>query len=167
MDKKPVVHIHDLPYVEHRHGELYAARYAAVGQALGAKKLGCRLVVIPPGKRGWPLHFHYVNDEMFFILEGEGIYRHGTDEYPVCRGDMVMAHAGETKGHQLVNSGTAELRYLAISTMEQPDVFEYPETGKFGVCVGAAPGEPPEKRQFSLFARKDSAVDYWDGEPER
>lgn len=159
-----VVAIEDVASTGHAHGERYAAQYASIAQALGLSKLGCRLVTIPPGKRGWPLHFHYVNEEMFFILSGSGVYRYGDQEFPVRPGHMAGARAGDRQGHQLVNTGIEPLRYLALSTQEQPDVFEYPETGKFGTCVGAAPGAPAEQRLFSIFARKDSAVDYWDGE---
>lgn len=164
MSEKPVISLEALGFQEHAHGVKYEARYASIGQALGARKLGCRLVVIPPGKRGWPLHFHYVNEEMFIILDGIGDYRHGDEVYPVKAGDVLIARAGEQKGHQLVNTGREELRYFAISTMEQPDVFEYPESGKFGVFVGAAPGRPAAERQFSIIAPKDAEVDYWLGE---
>ncbi len=42
--------------------------------------------------------------------------------------------------------------------------MEYPDSGKFGVFAGAAPGGSKDKRTFSVFAKKTDAIDYWDGE---
>ncbi len=40
-----------------------------------AKKLGAGFDIVPPGKRSCPYHFHYAQEEMFVILEGEGTLR--------------------------------------------------------------------------------------------
>lgn len=74
-------------------------------------------------------------DELFFILEGEGQHRFGTEVQPVRAGDFVAAPAG-TVAHQLVNTGTAPLRYLAISTVGSVDVIDYPDSGKIAFAAG-------------------------------
>ena len=51
--------------------------------ALGATKLGCRLTVVPPGKKAFPHHVHHVNDELFVILSDEGALRFGGERYAV------------------------------------------------------------------------------------
>jgi uncharacterized cupin superfamily protein len=66
--------------------------------------------------------------------------------------------------HQLINSSEAVLRYLCFSTMVEPDVMVYPDSGKVGIFGGAAPGGPKEKRTFSRFLRGDAEVDYYDSE---
>jgi uncharacterized cupin superfamily protein len=50
----------------------YRQRMARVGQQLGAQKLGYRLYVLEPGMRGSPFHSHRVNEEMFYVVAGEG-----------------------------------------------------------------------------------------------
>lgn len=122
------------------------------------------MVVLPPGKSAWPYPFRYVNEEMFLILEGEGCLRFDGKDYPVKSGDIIGALPGSNSAHQLFNDSDRELKYLAVSTMEQPDVFEYPDANKFGVFVGSALGGDAAQRHFSIFSRKSSAVDYWDGE---
>ena len=42
--------------------------------------------------------------------------------------------------------------------------MEYPDSGKFGVLVGSAPGGDKSKRRFTFFGNQDSQVDYWEGE---
>lgn len=56
------------------------------------------------------------------------------------------------------------LRYLAVSTMLGPDVIEYPDSRKFAVFSGAAPGGDKARRTFSICARTRDAVEYWEGE---
>ncbi len=56
------------------------------------------------------------------------------------------------------------LRYLCFSTMVEPDVTVYPDSGKVGIFGGAAPGGPKEKRTLSKFLRGDAEVGYYDGE---
>ena len=47
--------------------------------------------------------------------------------------------------------------------MERADVFLYPDSGKYGVWHGTKMDlEAPDT--FVVFARKETAVDYWDGE---
>lgn len=164
MARAPVVNIDQLEFHEQHHGERFAARIASAARAVGARKLGYRLVIVPPGKRAWPYHAHHANEEMFFILEGEGTLRHAGEEYPVRTGDFIAAVADLGQPHQLINSGAAELKYLAVSTMEQPDVFVYPDSDKFGVFAGSAPGGRREERSFAFFGRTRDQRDYWDGE---
>jgi uncharacterized cupin superfamily protein len=102
---------------------------------------------------------------MFVILAGTGTLRFGTSEYAVKPGDVIAAPAGGREtAHQLVNTGSEGLRYLAISTMHPTEVVEYPDSNKVGVYVGSAPGESAEKRTFNFRGKLGPAQDYWDGE---
>ena len=53
----------------------FEARLRPVDQAIGAQKLGSRLVVVPPGKHAWTFRLHHANEEMFVILTGTGTLR--------------------------------------------------------------------------------------------
>ena len=108
------------------------ARIAPIAAPLGATKLGCRLTVLPPGKKAFPHHVHHVNDELFVILSGEATLRFGAEQYPLRSGDVIVCPAGGAeKAHQLINNSAGELRYLSISSMDLPEVAEYPDSGKF------------------------------------
>lgn len=147
------VSLDELDFQTSSHPPRYEARTAAVATRLGARKLGYRVIELPPGKRGWPLHHHHVNEEMFVVLQGTGIFRLGTSEIPVKQGDVVAAPAGGPEtAHQFINTSDAPLRYLAVSTMEEPDVMGYPESGKFAVFVGSAPGGPSRPGRSSMWA---------------
>mgnify|MGYP006285553987 FL=1 len=134
------------------------------GEADGAgPSLGCSLYELPPGKRSWPYHYHTGNAEAMYVLAGTGLLRADGDEHELRAGDYVACPAGPEGGHRVVNDGDEVLRYLAMSTMRDPDVTVYPDSGKVGVFAGAAPGGEGE-RDVSGYFERDADVDYWEGE---
>lgn len=162
---EPVVRLASLALHPQTHGSRFAAAMAAVAAPRGARNLGARLVEVAPGKAAWPFHCHHANDEMFVILEGSGTLRFGPRVFPVAAGDAIVCPAGGPEtAHQLIAGAAAPLRYLAISTMREPDVMEYPDSGKLTVFAGAAPGGEKAARRVAASFRADDAVDYWDGE---
>ncbi|MGZ3424126.1 MAG: cupin domain-containing protein [Polyangiales bacterium] len=162
---KPILNLDEVKLDAYSHGDKFEVRDGAIGAVLGAKQLGYSLAVVPPGKRAYPFHCHHVNEEMFFVVEGQGIVRIGDREYPIRKGDVIAAPAGgKGTAHQIVNTGSEELRYLMVSTMIATEVVEYPDSNKVAVYVGSAPGEDPSKRSFNHRGRLGPNLDYWDGE---
>lgn len=68
----PIKNVSDLPLSNHGYGEGFAAKIGQFAPHIGLEKLGCRLVIVPAGKKAWPFHNHHLNEEMFVILEGTG-----------------------------------------------------------------------------------------------
>ena len=164
-DTPPVVRLADLKLDLQQAGSVFEALTAPVSAPRGAERLGCRLVVVPPGKRAWPFHNHHANDELFVVLSGRGKLRFGEALHAIEAGDVAVCPAGgRSTAHQIINDSDAELRYLAVSTMLAPDVMEYPDSGKVGVFAGAAPGGDKARRTLAMFVPAAAAVDYWDGE---
>jgi uncharacterized cupin superfamily protein len=159
-----IVRIEDLPWEEITHGAAFAFRRRRLGAASGAAKIGCSQYEVPAGKRPFPYHFHHVNEESMLVVEGEGTLRLAGSEHPIRAGDYIAFPPGPEGAHQVVNTGRATLRYFCFSTMEAPEVSEYPDAGKIGVFVGSAPGGPEEKRAITGFYRKGGTVGYWEGE---
>lgn len=161
----PLVRLDALPLSPQTHGSQFAAATAAIAAPLGATHLGARLVEVPPGKAAWPFHAHHANDEIFVILSGTGTLRFGTGRHPVGPGSVAVCPAGGAEtAHQLIAGASEPLRYLAISSMREPDVMEYPDSGKITVFAGAAPGGDKARRRVSASFRTRDAVDYWEGE---
>lgn len=162
---RPIINVDEVVARRHARGDEFEALDGAIGPTIGAKQLGCSLIVVPPGKRAYPFHCHHVNEEMFFVIRGRGIVRIGAHEHPIRGGDVIGAPAGGREtAHQIVNTGDDELAYLAVSTMVPSEVLEYPDSDKVAVYVGGAPGEDPSRRTFSWRGRLAAALDYWDGE---
>ena len=171
---RPIVNIADLEFRRLGHGvnhpgasdapEKFEAQLGDIGRRIGAQKLGCNLTVVPPGKRAWPFHNHRVNEEMFFVLEGEGEVRIGKQSYPIRRGD-VIAHppGGPETAHQIVNTSNAELKYLAVSTRMSPELVDYPDSNKFGVLAEVI-GPDGKAKPWRFMGRAEGSLNYWDGE---
>ncbi|HEX4331983.1 MAG TPA: cupin domain-containing protein [Usitatibacter sp.] len=163
----PVLNIDSLQVTrEMRHGEQFGATVARIAPHLGAVKLGYNLTIVEPGKRAFPFHNHHANEEMFFVIEGAGRLRFGKDEYALRAGDVVACPPGGPEvAHQIVNTGSAPLKYLAVSTMIDIDIWQYPDSGKWGAAGGRDPGKPPSEAAFpARYVREAESLEYWDGE---
>lgn len=145
--------------------EKFTCQMASVGGELGLKKLGVSAIAVEPGKRAFPFHNHHGNDELFVILAGEGTYRFGDATFPIKAGDICAApFGGPEMAHQIINTGTTTLRYVAVSTSQDPDVVEYPDApGKFG-ALAIGEGRSFFDAKLKHIGRQENAVDYWDGE---
>src|SRR5438552_13716243 len=90
-----VIHTDELPWTSVREriagfspmdkgrGERFGVRVKRLGQAAGGSQLGTSLCELPPGARSWPFHYHLVNEEAIYVLEGEGTLRLGKSEVAV------------------------------------------------------------------------------------
>jgi uncharacterized cupin superfamily protein len=161
MSGGPILNIADVPLTERGNSGAFVVKWGRVGPLLGLQALGCALHVVPAGKKAFPFHRHHVMDELFYVLAGEGEYRWGEDKLKVKAGDLVAAPAG-TKPHQLINTGSGELRYLGISSMAATEVVDYPDSGKLGVIAGMK-GDDFKSATFRGMGRMQPA-DYFDGE---
>jgi uncharacterized cupin superfamily protein len=157
---KPVINLDDLELETTPEEGPFQQSYGVISERIGARKLGYNLTICPPGKRACPFHNHHTNEEMFFILEGEGLLRFGEKEYPLRAHDVIACPPGKRDvAHQIINTGKVDLKYLALSTKERSEICEYPDSDKVGVLVGDY-----GSMDLRLLFRAGQAVDYMDGE---
>jgi uncharacterized cupin superfamily protein len=141
-------------------GTRFAMSNYVLGQATGARGIGCSLYEVPPGKTAFPNHYHCANEESIYVLEGTGTLRIGADEVAVGAGDYATFPTGPAHAHLLINTGCTPLRYLCFSTLIPTEVVGYPDSGKIGAMSFSESGTPQVRRMF----RENSHVDYYDGE---
>ena len=158
----PVARLAELPMEPFEQGEHYECLDCSFGRRIGLEQMGISYSIVPPGKSACPFHVHHVEEEMFVILEGEGVYRFGEDRHAVKAGDVLSAPCGgPANAHKLTNTGTGPLKYLSISTLAETEICEYPDSGKF---LASVRDSATRERRFRYIGRPDSEVDYWDGE---
>ena len=160
--KKPVLNVADAQIHAGGSGTHFEYSMAEVAEGLGARSIGANVTRVPVGKAAFPLHHHYANEEHFFILSGTGVLRVGAQTFAVKPQDYIVnLPGGAETAHQLVNTGSEDLVYLAISTALRPEVVGYPDSGKTGVRTSF--DESPDAR-FLLQDSDRNTVGYWDGE---
>jgi uncharacterized cupin superfamily protein len=135
-DHHNVVGYQDAEWNEQSYGKKFGHRRKSLGSAAGGEKLGCSLYEVPPGRRAWPYHYHLANEEAVYVLEGSGTLRIGGEEISISEGDYVALPARAEAAHQIVNDSEVVLRYLCFSTLVEPDVMIYPDSGKVGIFGG-------------------------------
>ena len=138
----------------------YTSRRGQISDHIGAEKLDYNLTVVPPGKTQCPFHCHHGEEEMFFIIEGEGELRFGDQRYPLRAHDVIACPTGGPEvAHQIINTGRTTMRYLSISTRAELDACEYPDSQK--VLVAA---DHRGARSLRKMFRAEGTVDYYDRE---
>jgi uncharacterized cupin superfamily protein len=136
-------------------------RRKQLAEAADGEAIGCSLYELPAGAKSWPYHYHTANGEAIYVLAGDATLRRGGETESIAAGDYVAFAADESGAHRVVNEGDEPVRYLALSTMTEPDVTVYPDSETFGVFVGSPPGGRDE-RSLSGYHEIDDAVDYWE-----
>ena len=133
------------------HGD-FAAVCNEVGLLIGARKLGYWVCTIPPKKKFCPLHSHQLEEEMFFVLEGEPTVRAPRGEFQCRGGDIIAFPVGDVGAHQLINRSDAPCVVLMLGADEEEEVCYYPDSKKILV----------EARR--LRVRAEPTLEYYDGE---
>lgn len=158
--KKPFVNLSEVEFNRVEENGFFSSRRAHFSADIGARKLGYNLTELPPGSAQCPFHAHRIWEEMFLILEGEGELRFGEQTYRIRKHDVIACPTGgPATAHQIINTGSTTMRYLALSNLEDIEVCEYPDANKVGVFAAGAstPG-------LRTFFRAEAEVDYYDRE---
>jgi uncharacterized cupin superfamily protein len=140
---------------------LYDSHCTRLAAGTAARKLGASVDVVAPGMRSCPYHLHHAQEEMFIVLEGTGTLRVAGELLPLRAGDVVFIPPGPQYPHQIINTSQLPLKYLSVSTKEQPEVVEYPDSGKY-LASARVDGND---HGFARIHRAQDDLDYWDGEP--
>jgi uncharacterized cupin superfamily protein len=116
--------------------------------------VGVAIEELPPGMRTAPAHYHFIEEEHLFILEGTLTLRLGAGTHRMQAGDYACFPAGQKAGHTLINDGDKPCRYVIVGENSQNEVVVYTDTNKVLV------------RPLGRRALLDGTAvrNYWDGE---
>lgn len=154
LREKLIRNVNEVALTRETREPLYDSHGARLGPGTAAVKLGAAFDIVPPGKRSCPYHLHHAQEEMFIVIEGEGTLRVAGEHVPIRAGDVMFIPAGPEYPHQILNTSDRPLKYLSVSTREQPEIVEYPDSAKI-LTSG---------RDMRLMQRRGEDLDYWDGE---
>lgn len=163
MPNRPLMNLDEVVFDDIEDNGYFTSKRGQISDHIGARLLGYNLTVLPPGKAQCPFHNHHAEEEMFLILEGEGELRFGAQRYPLRKHDVIACPTGGREvAHQIINTGTTEMRYLALSNRVDLEVCEYPDSDKLLVASGRR-GEK-EGGGLRKMLHAENEVDYYDRE---
>lgn len=111
---------------------------------------------IPPQKANYPYHYHLKNEEVFYIISGNGILETPDGNKTISAGDIVVSPPLEKGAHRIINSSQTEmLIYFECDTVSYPDIVYYPNSDKVGIILNDEP---------NTFYNKHTSVNYYEGE---
>jgi uncharacterized cupin superfamily protein len=146
LDPSTVVPRTDSGYPEPFRSRVLPREKRALGNAVGLTKIGVNLTTLPPGKESAMRHFHTLEDEFIFVVEGEIVLCTDEGEQLLCAGMCAGFPAGVSNGHQIINRSDRPARYLEISNRDRDDSATYPDVDL--AYSKSADGRP-------MFTRKD------------
>ena len=117
-----------------------------LGVAGGLTQFGVNVTLLPPGAWSSQRHWHALEDELIYVLEGEVVLIEDQGEVALRAGDSAAFKAGVQNGHHLVNKSTRPARILTIGSRLDDDHGEYPDIDmKFGGARYQGRGEYTRK----------------------
>ena len=139
-----IVNVHDVEEQATRRGDCIRIE-RDLGEAAGSRRTGLRHVLLPPGTIGAPPHCHSADEEIFVVLDGDGVLMLGGEDHPVRRGSVVARPPGTRRAHAF-RAGEIGLTYLAYGTREPHDISFYPRSNRiylraFGVTARVDPAD--------------------------
>lgn len=160
-DETLKINENDLEWDSLSHGDKIEHKRKNFTKNLTTNKMVASLYEIPPGKVSWPFHYHIANEEMFFIIYGEGELRTYDKIVKVKPGDFIRFPVGEKGVHQLKNTSIDKpLKYLDFGTTNHPDLVFMPDSNKVGLFGGGAPCQNKKNRNIWKYFNLDTEIDY-------
>jgi len=142
--------ITEVPWEEFSHGQRFGMRFQHLSSYGGGTQIGIANEVLAPGKQANPLHYHMLEEEHVFVLEGSLTVRLGEKTHILSAGHYVCFPAGQKVGHALFNHTSQPCRYLIIGNTHPHEVAVFPQTGRVDVKL------------MRQGYRGSATMDYWD-----
>ncbi|WP_410211993.1 cupin domain-containing protein [Aquirhabdus sp.] len=142
----------EAPWEEFAHGQRFASRFKRLDKFGGGTHVGVCLEELEPGKQSGPAHYHMLEEEHLYILEGSLTLRLGDKTFELSKEDYVCFPAGQKAGHTLINHSDTTCRYLIIGEKSPHEVTLYTDSGRIQV------------RLVQEGYDQSKTMEYWEGE---
>jgi uncharacterized cupin superfamily protein len=124
-------------------------------------EIGMSLYELLLGQAQPVYHFHHGVDEVLLVLRSRPSLRAPDGERELEEGDVVHFPTGPAGAHQVINRTEDPVRYVVASSFKDPEIVEYPDSGKLAAL---SYGESQRGQPLRTLHRLDDSVDYFDGE---
>jgi len=128
-------------------GELRGER-RRLGPLVGTVEIGLSRYVLGPGERAMPVHVHADEEELFFVLAGDGVSWQDGATHAIRKGDVVVHRAG-AEAHTWV-AGPDGIDVLAFGEGSRTNITYLPRAGAWWMGSRWMPADGPNP--FALEA---------------
>lgn len=98
-----------------------------LGPAAGCDRIGASHFLVPPGARQMPVHVHGDEEEIFYVLGGQGLSWQRDSACPVSAGDVIVHPPGRAP-HTFL-AGDQGLELLAFGSGSDTSITYLPRAG--------------------------------------
>ena len=98
-----------------------------LGEECGLTRFGVNLVTLAPGGQSALRHWHTLEDEFVYVLDGEVVLVTNGGEQVLTRGMCAGYAAGSRDAHHFVNRSAAPATYLEVGNRSEGDNALYPD----------------------------------------
>ncbi len=127
LDPETVAEIRGSGYPEPFRSRMGERAKRRLGEACGLTRMGINKVTLGPGGQSALRHWHTLEDEFVYVLEGEVVLVTDAGEQVLKRGTCAGYPAGKRDAHHFVNRSGAPAVYLEIGTRVDGDNAFYPD----------------------------------------
>jgi uncharacterized cupin superfamily protein len=142
-----IVHWDDVEPVRRAEGHI-AGNWRLLGAAAGSVGVGVNRVQLDPGRWSSPAHVEATAEEIFYILDGDGLSWQDGEVYEVGPGDCIV-HRAREEAHTL-RGGERGLDYLVFGQKGRSAGAHVPRAGVswlWPTWVEAGGGDRPLRRE--------------------
>jgi uncharacterized cupin superfamily protein len=122
-----------------------------LGRAAGTRTIGLRRIAIAPDHFSTPAHDHGAEEEIFFVLAGEGLLWQSGTTYAVAAGDCIVHRPG--RGEHTLRAGADGLDVLVFGQRLEPILTALPRVGvawSFPRWIELGQGDSPFAREAAV-----------------
>ncbi|MHB8532108.1 MAG: cupin domain-containing protein [Solirubrobacteraceae bacterium] len=131
------------------------ADWDRLGDAAGCKEVGLRRIHVSAGKQSTPVHAHYGEEEIFYVLGGSGVSWQEDGAYAIGAGDVVL-HPPGGRAHTVV-AGENGIDLLAFGENMRGEAVRFPRID--AAWVGGMVLDAHPVHQFQLEAERAGPVE--------
>ncbi|HEX3858664.1 MAG TPA: cupin domain-containing protein [Pseudolabrys sp.] len=126
----------DIAKVPVKSGTFYPAEFQAeckgrhkqaIGDAAGLTQFGVNITRIAAGSASALRHWHELEDEFIYMLEGELVLAENGGEVVLKAGEAAGFKAGSGNAHRLINRSNRDAVYFEVGTRAGTERVHYPD----------------------------------------
>ncbi|MFT6050779.1 MAG: putative cupin superfamily protein [Halioglobus sp.] len=103
------------------------ASWRPLGEQFGLTQFGVNLETLAPNAESALRHWHDLEDEFVYVLEGELVLRTNEGESTLTTGMCIGFKAGVENAHHLVNRSDTIAHFMVIGSRDEADTAYYPD----------------------------------------